>query len=299
MLKALARVTMLLAIIQAPLTVFGQATNPSDVHRPTPSLSTPSSATSPAKGGPSAKTDCNGGPCEDQQPRIMVSIPAPAPVPWKLHDRIAWAANLVLVIAGFIGIILALSTLKKIERQTRAAEVAAEAAARHAEASLLSAQALRDAERPWLLISVEPSPSIANSFTVIATNRGRTPAQIVSTAEQIRIAIDESRLSCIPEYQNKRTDFPLAPIILLPGESAAIKPFCREDLKGLCQSDEALRRIEDWEDKVYLFGKVVYKDLIERPDKQIHETAWCCWYIHGRRKSGLVIAGPPNYNQHT
>jgi hypothetical protein len=279
MLKALATVTMLLAIIQAPLTLSGQATNPSDVHRPTPSSSTPSSATpssatSPAKGGPSAKTDCNGGPCEDQQPRIMVSIPAPAPVPWKLHDRIAWAANLVLAIAGFIGIILALSTLKKIERQTRAAEVAAEAAARHAETSLLSAQALRDAERPWLLISV-------------------------STAEQIMIAIDESRLSRIPEYQNEKTDFPLAPIILLPGESTAIKPFCREDLKGLCQSDEALRRIEDWEDKVYLFGKIVYKDLIEYPDKQIHETAWCCWYIHGKGTSGLVIAGPPNYNQHT
>ena len=205
----------------------------------------------------------------------------------------------MLVIAGFVGIVLALSTLKKIERQACAAEVAAEAAARHAEASLLSAQALRDAERPWLLISVEPSLRIANSFTVIATNRGRTPARIVFTAEQIRIAIDETHLSGIPEYQNEKTDFPLAPIILLPGESTAIKPFCREDLKGLCQSDEALRRIEDWEDKVYLFGKVVYKYLIERPDKQIHETAWCCWYIHGREKSGLVIAGPPNYNQHT
>jgi hypothetical protein len=229
----------------------------------------------------------------------MVSIPAPAPVPWKLHDQIAWAANLALVFAGFIGIILALSTLKKIERQTRAAELAAEAAAAHAEASLLSAQALADAERPWLLISVEPSPSRANSFTVIATNRGRTPAQIVSTVEQIKIAIDETHLSRIPEYQNEKTGYPFAPIILLPGESTAIKSFCREDLKGLCQSDEALRRIEEWEDKVYLFGKVVYKNLIERPDKQIHETAWCCWYIHGRQKSGLVIAGPPQYNQHT
>jgi hypothetical protein len=220
-------------------------------------------------------------------------------VPWRLHDRIAWAANLAVVIAGFIGIIIALSTLKKIERLTRAAGLAAEAAALRAEASLLTVQAFSDAERPWLLISVEPSPSIANSFTVIATNRGRTPAQIVSTAKQIRIASDETRLPRIPEYSNEEKDFQLGPIILLPGESTAIKPFGREDLKGVCQSDEALRRIEDWEEKLYLFGKIVYKDLIERPDKQIHETAWCCWYIHGRQSSGLVIAGPPKYNQHT
>jgi len=116
MLKALARFTMLLAIIPVPLTASGQATSPSHVDRSTPSRSAPSSATSQGEGGLSAKTDCNDGPCEDQQPRVLVTLPAPAPVPWRLHDRIAWAANLAVVIAGFIGIIIALSTLKKIER---------------------------------------------------------------------------------------------------------------------------------------------------------------------------------------
>jgi hypothetical protein len=39
--------------------------------------------------------------------------------------------------------------------------------------------------------------------------------------------------------------------------------------------------------------------LIAPADSQEHETNWCCWYIHGRQTSGLVIAGPPEYNSHT
>jgi hypothetical protein len=39
--------------------------------------------------------------------------------------------------------------------------------------------------------------------------------------------------------------------------------------------------------------------LIAPADSQAHETNWCYWYIHGRHKSGLVIAGPPEYNLHT
>ncbi len=30
------------------------------------------------------------------------------------------------------------------------------------------------------------------------------------------------------------------------------------------------------------------------PLKHTHQTDWCCWYIHGRQTSKLVIAGPPS-----
>jgi len=216
-----------------------------------------------------------------------------------LHDRIAWAANLVLVILGYAGILLAISTLKKIERQTKVGEAAAEAAAESAQAALLHAQAMIHAERPWLLVTVEPSRSIENGFTVMATNRGRSPARIIAMAEQVRIAIDEAHLPDTPEYKSGEPGAPRVPVILLPGESTGIKSFCRDDLKGLCNSEETFKRIKDWEEKVYLYGKLVYRDLIAPPDEQIHETAWCCWYIHGLQKSGLVIAGPPSYNLHT
>jgi hypothetical protein len=43
----------------------------------------------------------------------------------------------------------------------------------------------------------------------------------------------------------------------------------------------------------------MYKDLTAPTDSQAHETNWCCWYIHGRQNSGLVIAGLPEYITHT
>jgi len=198
---------------------------------------------------------------------------------------------------GLAGIWLSLAALKKIERQVVCAEGAATAAAVSAQAALLSAQTIVDAERPWLVITVEPSPRIENSFTVLATNRGRTPATIVATAERIKIVVDETHLPLPPEYGEPGA--PRAPIILLPGESTPIKSFSREEGKGICETEERFKRVANWEEKAFIYGKIVYRDLIAPRDKQLHETAWCCWYIHGRNKSGLVIAGPPSYNLHT
>ena len=48
----------------------------------------------------------------------------------------------------------------------------------------------------------------------------------------------------------------------------------------------------------YLYGKVAYTDLAASGDVA-HETGWCCWYIHGRQKSGMIMAGPLEYNGHT
>ena len=164
---------------------------------------------------------------------------------------------------------------------------------------MLNAQAIVNSERPWLLITIEPSLGKENSFTVSATNRGRSPASIVATAEQIGFIVKEAILPATPEYKNPEGTAPLIPIILVPGESTPIKSFCRDDVRGLCDSEEKFRRIENWDEKLFLYGKIVYRDLIAPSGKQTRETNWCCWYIHGRRKSGLVIGGPPAYNTHS
>jgi hypothetical protein len=168
-----------------------------------------------------------------------------------------------------------------------------------ARAALMNAEAVIHAERPWILITAEPSRSKENSFSVMATNRGRTPARIIAVVDRTRIILDEKRLPSAPEYRHEETGAPFVPIILLPGESTAIKPFSREDVKGLCDSEERYKRIETWEEKVYLYGKVMYRDLIAPAESPAHETNWCCWYIHGRQNSGMVIAGPQEYNSHT
>ena len=298
-IKSLAMVAVLLAMTQAPVPVSGQAAGHAGADRQTPPSSTPSNAVPQSTGNPAAKGDCNGFPCDEQQPHVIVTLPAPTPQPWLWRDRIAWGANLVLALAGYVGILLALRLLKRIDRQTRFAEAAAETASNSAQAALLHAQAIIDSERPWLVVTVEPALNMENSFTVMATNRGRSPALIVGTLEQIMIAIDEAQLPNTAQYENREVKAPLVPIILLPGESTGIKPFNREDLKGICESEAEMKRVENWQEKVFIYGKLIYRDLIAPRDKQIHETNWFCWYIHGRQKSGLVIAGPPEYNLHT
>ena len=299
MFKGVAIFAVLFAITQAPAPVSGQTTDTSGASRQTSSPSTSSSTAPQSTGHSSAKTDCEVISCDNQQPRITVANPAPTPASWPLHDRIAWAANLVLVLVGYVGIMLAISTLRKIERQTKYAEAAAEAAAECARAVLLQTQAIIHSERPWILITVEPSRIKENSFTVMATNRGRTPARIIEATDRSQITIDEKKLSGTPESMNEGRSAPFTSIILLPGESTAIKLFSWDDVKGLCDSEERFKRIETWEEKVFLYGKVIYRDLIAPADSQVYESNWCYWYIHGRQKSGLVIAGPPEYNLHT
>jgi hypothetical protein len=314
-LKGLSICAVLLALTLLPAPVFGQASDKSSHNQQTPALSLPgdhpgylqqtpplssSTTVSPqSTGSPIAKPECDGLPCDTQEPHIAVVNPAPEPESWPTRDRIAWAANVVLAIVAYVAIILAVSTLKKIERSTRATEVIAMAAADSAQAALLNAQAVIDAGRPWLLVTVEPSRSVANSYTVKASNRGRCPANMIASVERIMIAVDESYLPQTPEFADQEAGAAFVPIILLPGESTTIKSFSRDDLKGICESEEMIKRIENWEEKVFVYGKVLYRDLIEPADKQVHETSWCCWYIHGRQKSGLVIAGPPEYNVHT
>jgi hypothetical protein len=303
LIKVLATCAVLLAITHAPAQLYGQAPDQPGAspaaNGQTPSPSSPSDGVTQGTGTPTAKTDCDGFPCDVKPAHVVVANPPPLEASWPWRDRIAWGAGLVLAVVGYIGVMMGISLLKKIERQTRFAEVAAETASNSAQAALLHAQSIIDSERPWLLITAEPAQNKENSFTVIATNRGRSPATIVGTLEQVRIVVDETRLPSAPEYEKKEPVAPLVPIILLPGESAGIKPFSRTDLRGICASDEVFKRVEDWEERVFLYGKLIYKDLIAPTGKQVHETNWCCWYIHGRQKSGLVIAGPPEYNLHT
>jgi hypothetical protein len=266
-----------------------------------PASTSPTSSAVPSSSDTSTSPGCTSGPCDYQQPRITVANPPPAPAPaygsWPLPDRIKWLTVVLLVLIAYVGVLLALSTLRKIERQTRYAETTAQAAADSAKATLLFAENQARAERPWILISAEPTPGVTDGFSVVATNRGRSPARIVSLVEGMAIVADEAQLPPAPAFKTELRA-PLAPMLLLPGESARIKTFHRDEVKSVCESPEQMLRVDEWEEKVYLFGNVGYTDLAASGDGS-HETGWCCWYIHGRQKSGMIMAGPLEYNRHT
>ncbi len=298
MLKALA-LFVVFAVALGPVQGWAQtAAHPAPVH---PAPLKPAAVQTSVAPAPTvqSKPDCNGGPCEDQQPRTIYVPAPPAPVVWSWHDRIRWAAYLLLAIVGYAGIMLALSTLKKIERQTTAAETAANAAAETAHAALLFAQANASAERPWILVTAEPTHGDENSFDMTKTTRRRSPATITVALDKVLFAVDETRLPKAPDFKSAESPARFVPIILLPGESATLKRITREDIRSVCGSDQAFARIETWQEKLFVCGKVAYNNLIAPAGKQAHETRWCCWYIHGKQRSALVPAGPAEYNAHT
>lgn len=267
----------------------------------------PAAPTAPSAAVPApSRPDCGGVPCEDQQPRVIVTLPAPPPTVWKWQDRVLWAVYLVLALVGYIGVMLAVSTLKKIERHTAASEEtasaaasAATAAAETAQAALLQAQALANAERPWILVTAEPTRGVESSFEITATNRGRSPATLTAAFDQVLFAPDEASLPEAPEFKPLESAARFVPIVLLPGESATLRTFSRADARGVCASDEQFKNVESWSERLFLCGKVAYNDLIAPAGKEAHETNWCCWYIHGKQRSALVPAGPAAYKAHT
>jgi hypothetical protein len=238
------------------------------------------------------------GSSEYPQPRISIATAAPAAAPMSWQARIAWAAKIVLAILAYVGILLAVGLLRKIERQSRYMETAAVAAGEAAQAALLQAQALAAAERPWVAIEALQVAGSENEFSVMAVNRGRSPARLTATLSAFRIVRDESDLPGSPEFE-KEADAPFSPILLLPGESTRVRSFSRDEVKTACKSTETMRLVESWEMRVYLYGKVQYADLISPAGHGHHESGWCCWYIHGLRKSGMVAAGPEAYHRHT
>jgi hypothetical protein len=275
-----------------------------------PSLTTPAAspataspqaapgAAEPNSPNPAGSADCPGGNCDLPPPHITIATPAPAPAAWSWQQRISWGANLVLVVVAYIGIMMAVSLLRKIDRQGQLIEDAAQSAATSARAALTLVEAKSRTERPWLLMSVRPVIGAENTFSVIATNRGSGPARIAASVEEIVCAVDEKHLSATPTF-TKEPAAPQEPIILLPEETFELMVFSRDDVNQVSETEERFKRIEDWEEKIFLYGKVTYRDLTAPEDAPAHESSWMCWYIHGRQKSGMVMAGPPAYNSHT
>jgi hypothetical protein len=297
--KSAVVVLVLLTASLARAAVDTQAVGKVPSDDPTVPVSSPSSASPSGASQLTEETNFDYRSLNDPPPRITVAAPIQAPPGWPLQDRISWVARLLLTIMGYVGIMFAISILRKIERQTQSVEAAVDSAAAIAQSALLHSQALVRAERPWIMVTAEPCPGIENSSRVVATNRGKSPARIISTAERILVAIDENHLPHAPEYEIEEPGDALNPIILLPGESSSLRIFGWGDVKRFCSTGEGLKRVEDWDEKIFLYGKITYEDFVGPAGQETHETSWCCWYIAGQRRSGLVTVGVPGFNAQT
>jgi hypothetical protein len=231
--------------------------------------------------------------------RITYVNPAPpGPAPWPLHERVAWASNLMLAVAGYLGIVIGLRMMARIDRQARTIASLAESVAQASNAVLLQVQGTLSHERPWLLAAVEPSLEAEDSFNVVISNRGQSPAEIICLNDRIAIVMGEKYLPKSPEYSEDSLKETISPLILVPGEFTVVQRFAGSDLQWICKTQESRRRVEQSEDQIFLHGRVSYRNLISPPDDQPYVTDWCCKYMQGNGKMKLAIAGPREYNKH-
>ena len=306
MRKGLAAFVVLVALLNGPARTTGQTNNAGSGIAPVAENSAAGvapagSATSisPVADSNAANPACSDGNCETSQSHITIATATSALQSWPWQERVAWCANIVLAILGYVGIMIALSTLRKIERQTRSSEEAAQAAAETAQAALLHAQAMVRAERPWIMVTSAPSPAQENAFHIVATNRGRSPARIERTLDAIATAADDSTLPGNPALGRGKELNSTVGMILLPGESTSIRGFDRDEISNLFETVTAWKDLVSGAVKVYLYGKLTYRDLTEPDNAEPHGTGWCFCLTPGRQKSTLVQAGSPAYNRHT
>jgi len=172
-----------------------------------------------------------------------------------------------------------------------------ESAADNAKAARSNAQAIINSERPWVVIKIDRDGRLPNFFRVRAENRGRTPAAILSAREGCAEVTETAELQMSPAY-SKVKQFK-EPLLLMSGESQGISDLSPDHVKSGYFPDFA-----DWEKIGYIFGSVVYRDLLDTPDAPEHETRWCCKLdpdLSGEIDADdlYLIQGPERYTRHT
>lgn len=127
-------------------------------------------------------------------------------------------SNWILALLGTIGAGFAYKTLNALLRQTKASEVASEAAKKGADAAWLNAEAVIRAERAYMVIKRQ-SP-YTGAFQFFAVNEGRTPAEIVSVYSAFISPASESEISI--QYGE---DSLIDPRIVTSGEKQFIRDW--------------------------------------------------------------------------
>lgn len=240
------------------------------------------------------------------QPIVVGSLPSIS-VNRDWLDVTALVISAVLMLIGILGVGAALRTLKAVEKQ--AAEMVEQAtlmkeqtavAQKAADAALLNAQAVINAERPWLLIkpslTVHGMPEVT-SLTVAfkATNVGRSPAEIIFAALEWITLLNGEELRNEPFFSEAE------PAGIQWTHTRWLEPsegFVPDGLEGRCHiSDDAAdlwKLLKQGTRILIVMGYIRYRDAISNG---VHESRYC--YLVSLQYGTMVMTGPPGYNKLT
>lgn len=163
--------------------------------------------------------------------------------------------------------------------------VQASAAKRGAKAAMLNAQAVIDAERPWLLVSIEAIKEsdmpfgVPDMYMVQAFNAGRTPAEI----HEGHCAAEKHPVGFVPP-ENIQDPF-IMPMqnLIVSRDSFEIRKIAPETQIG--QAEREGRGMDP--QMLYVYGKLSYWDTFadrSAPGVGPYVTQWCFWYDPSRKR---------------
>jgi hypothetical protein len=220
---------------------------------------------------------------------------------WAIGPNLAMAiGTLALVIIGVFAARAAFRTLDTIKEQTEAAKDSAETAR-------LNAQAVIDSERPWLVVTVEKNEAMSGYFFFRITNRGGTPAKIISAGFSHDFQASPDGLPMPPVYEpffapNNR-------YLLAPGDYFNVQRTWNDLVTGFSPetiiTSQTQKRGTLEIDILFFYGQVIYDDVFgtERPGYAPHETRWCFSFHRDGMRERFVRTGPNGdnneYNRHT
>jgi hypothetical protein len=217
------------------------------------------------------------------------------PTQQKASNRVDWFwppewANWALVIVGIWAACIAIGTLKQIRAET-------EHSGKLAKAALLHAQAVINAERPWMLVEYEwKNTEGLEGIGFYAINKGETPAEIVEAYFERKILPCIPDKLPIPQYKSpilipKRGDN-----LMVKGERWDLNPVPIHPESWI---DNSMKRegVTNAMEFLYFYGVIIYRDMLHESTDEAgsHYTRFC--FVYDVFLKTLFPTGPREYRQ--
>jgi hypothetical protein len=209
-----------------------------------------------------------------------------------MWDKAAVIANFLLVIVGGAGVVVAWVTLRRIAAQTEIGRKAAEAA-------LLNAQAVINAERATLFFTITkeringaPSRTV---FKITVKNFGSVPAQEILVAESREKFVSSPDGLTQPPPSYVFSD--QTPRYLVPGDALVVAEFDPAKHGNHNQRVPGGIGFDPHAIQTVIFGEVTYKDGIS---SELRRSRFCFGYKQEPFPGGSVaMCGPDAYRKCT
>lgn len=250
--------------------------------------------------------DKNGTPTTSHdQPQAVKVVGIPRVTVDSVKDRLDIA---LLCISGIVAVV-AITQLHYLIRATNAAAAGADAAMHSADAAWLSAQAVMNAERPWVLVKrignpqswYDPTmPSYFPGMVLEFNVYGKTPARVLNADFKLHpvpakpgVIPPEPDLPAIPDYRSgsRNPEIPKGGRVLPPDESFTIR--LRLDPPTL--TEEQWLKLRDSETIMCAYGFIEYKDAFNRGGNT------CLCYVYDFAWGGVItstdgtVLNPPGF----